>query len=651
MEDSKVADNNNIGIINEITKEEINGVLSRYESAANGLLIPTVFSGIPGLAIGAGGLGLAGLAEVGVLAGFLNLSAFISPLLIASGVGAICLGIGIAFGVISYILKSKSEDKTDISKINEFEEIIKNTESLEHEIYNSLFSNIYSYITQKITGLIRNEYDNLLNIAYNLNLDYQTTFNRKGEQILKQVKQELPNFHNLDKFSILVLGKTGVGKTTLINAILNQEQSGTTVGLPMEMDQPQIKHFNRDLFPTLDIWDSRGLELANEYSIEENSQQVINFVKNGLKQEDLNKSMNFIHCIWYCITGTRIEKSELQYIKKLKRVYSSDKKLPIIFVYTQADKEEFIEPIKQTIIKELNEPNIHFIDVVAKEITFKLRKKNFTIGKRGLRKLMELSLNLSSQGFESYFYGNIHQQFKNTLLFFLTKKPVVNAIENIHKKINTMFEEKKSTKKFYETFSDLLFESLSCFYFDSYFYEENKPKNKSSFDSMKKQFINLYKNHRKDLNKLVDKEQFNSFLEIQMNNYYQKAFQKEISKIKDYEFMSCFNQMEQKEKINKELEPKRNKLKELFEKMIDNFVAHKEMFMTNLLISYLSQEFFKVLSKRLEKLGLASIENMKKKIDSDVQNIAKEIYNKLSLGIKIHFIPKDEEEEDDEEKI
>ena len=648
MEDSKVADNNNIGIINEITKEEINGVLSRYESAANGLLIPTVFSGIPGLAIGAGGLGLAGLAEVGVLAGFLNLSAFISPLLIASGVGAICLGIGIAFGAISYILKSKSEDKNDISKINEFEEIIKNTESLEHEIYNSLFSNIYSYITQKITGLIRNEYDNLLNIAYNLNLDYQTTFNRKGEQILKQVKQELPNFHNLDKFSILVLGKTGVGKTTLINAILNQEQSGTTVGLPMEMDQPQIKHFNRDLFPTLDIWDSRGLELANEYSIEENSQQVINFVKNGLKQEDLNKSMNFIHCIWYCITGTRIEKSELQYIKKLKRVYSSDKKLPIIFVYTQADKEEFIEPIKQTIIKELNEPNIHFIDVVAKEITFKLRKKNFTIGKRGLRKLMELSLNLSSQGFESYFYGNIHQQFKNTLLFFLTKKPVVNAIENIHKKINTMFEEKKSTKKFYETFSDLLFESLSCFYFDSYFYEENKPKNKSSFDSMKKQFINLYKNHRKDLNKLVDKEQFNSFLEIQMNNYYQKAFQKEISKIKDYEFMSCFNQMEQKEKINKELEPKRNKLKELFEKMIDNFVAHKEMFMTNLLISYLSQEFFKVLSKRLEKLGLASIENMKKKIDSDVQNIAKEIYNKLSLGIKIHLIPQDEEEEDDE---
>lgn len=79
MEDSKITDNNNIGIINEITKEEINRVLSSYETAANGFLFPSFIYGIPGLALGGGGLALAGLAEVGVLVGFLNLSAFISP--------------------------------------------------------------------------------------------------------------------------------------------------------------------------------------------------------------------------------------------------------------------------------------------------------------------------------------------------------------------------------------------------------------------------------------------------------------------------------------------------------------------------------------------------------------------------------------------
>ena len=130
-----------------------------------------------------------------------------------------------------------------------------------------------------------------------------------------------------------------------------------------------------------------------------------------------------------------------------------------------------------------------------------------------------------------------------------------------------------------------------------------------------------------------------------MNNYYQKAFQEEVIKIKDYEFLSYFNQMKFKEEINKIIEPKKKKLKELFEKIIDNLAAHEETFMTNFILTFLSQEFFKALSKRLENLGLSSIDSMKNKIDNDVKNIAKEIYNNLSLGININLIPGDDEEE------
>ena len=157
--------------------------------------------------------------------------------------------------------------------------------------------------------------------------------------LLIKIKDRFTKFHEYDKLSILVLGKTGVGKTTLINSILNKETNEERIGLPDEMDEDFIKKYNRELFPSLDIWDSRGIELSQKFNIEKYSEQIINFLKKGYENKEINnikKATNFIQCIWYCITGTRIEKSELEFIKKLKTVYSSDKKLPIIFVYTQS---------------------------------------------------------------------------------------------------------------------------------------------------------------------------------------------------------------------------------------------------------------------------------------------------------------------------
>lgn len=61
--------------------------------------------------------------------------------------------------------------------------------------------------------------------------------------------------------------------------------------------------------------------------------------------------------------------------KKVKKIYSSDKQLPIIFVYTRSQNEEFVEGIKKEIIKELNEPNIKYIDIISQEMTVKVSKK------------------------------------------------------------------------------------------------------------------------------------------------------------------------------------------------------------------------------------------------------------------------------------
>ena len=396
-------------ILNEINESEIDRVLSSYELASDISLFPTAL-GIGGgsLAI-LGGAGIYGMAALASYFGFGTFAAASTFGICTGGIGFALVGVGAGFAFLMNHFDNKKREKSyDKSIIKTFEEKLNDPNSTEREFYNIFIENLYKYFNDKITTLIKFEHDQLIKVANELELDSQDNINIIAKQLVKKVKDRLLNFHELDKFSILVLGKSGVGKTTLINAILDQDQKGTTIGLPMTMENPQMKHTNRNLFPALDIWDSRGLELNKDFSIENSSNQVINFIKNGLKREENNdKSKNYIHWIWYCITGTRIERAELEYIKKLKNIYSSDKQLPIIFVYTQAINEEYTKEIKNVIIEELNDPNIKYIEVISKPIQIKIQKKTIALEKTGLRKLMRQSIELAKNGFESAFFGNI----------------------------------------------------------------------------------------------------------------------------------------------------------------------------------------------------------------------------------------------------
>ena len=83
--------------------------------------------------------------------------------------------------------------------------------------------------------------------------------------------------------------------------------------------------------PLLRLDDSTGVKL-NQYGIEKLSEDIQDFMneklKSGIPEE-------FVHCIWYCITGTRFEDIEINILKKLNFIYKSNF-IPIIIVYTQA---------------------------------------------------------------------------------------------------------------------------------------------------------------------------------------------------------------------------------------------------------------------------------------------------------------------------
>ena len=229
----------------------------------------------------------------------------------------------------------------------------------------------------------------------------------------------------LNHFNILILGRAGIGKTTLINSILEFEGTPnellTGEGTSKTMGPPV--GYVSDTVKGLRLWDSQGID-KEKYNIP----KVVEDVKNLINQASLNNDPDkFIHCIWYCISGNRFEKSESESISELMSIYDDDT-LPIIIVYTEAYSEQSTEDVCVEVkdvlgnlmankekIKEIN-----IMPVVAKDKEIKSGKSCIVIEKFGIKPLMDLSIKKIMAAVNSACFFS----FKNKL-----KKDYENIVE------------------------------------------------------------------------------------------------------------------------------------------------------------------------------------------------------------------------------
>lgn len=188
----------------------------------------------------------------------------------------------------------------------------------------------------------------------------QIDTDKLAQELIDTINDKIKNLNTLN---IAIIGKSGVGKSTLINALFRGNFAETGLGRPVTQE---IRKLVKKDYP-LAIYDTPGFELSHDQQTKVKD-ELFDIISKGYSSKDVNDA---IHCIWYCVNvgGNRtFDSSELEWLRSFTEE-NKQMQVPILVVLTQSVPKKKAAEMKGLIEKE-NLDIIKVVPVLAQDMDF-----------------------------------------------------------------------------------------------------------------------------------------------------------------------------------------------------------------------------------------------------------------------------------------
>lgn len=196
----------------------------------------------------------------------------------------------------------------------------------------------------------------------------------------------------MEKGNVLVIGNSGVGKSTLINAVLGDDVAKTGCGIAGVQDALELHENDKVPFRVIDTIGFEPTYIKEHRAIN----AVKRWSKGSAKEGESEKQINVI---WFCVDGTS-RKLFPKTIQSLARATAMWKTVPVIVVITKSysvpERKENIEMVQAAFEQQKIAKNLkQIIPVVAS--TYELNETAYA-APEGIMELIDATNDLMPEG-------------------------------------------------------------------------------------------------------------------------------------------------------------------------------------------------------------------------------------------------------------